>query len=71
MAREHPETLAVVGRTAFRRRQARRWARLAEMRLRAGDAAGARSAMNAARALRPVHLGYRLRAIWLRFRGRP
>jgi len=52
------------------RRQARRWARLASARLAAGDARGARAALAEARALRPNHLAYRLRALWLALRGR-
>jgi glycosyltransferase involved in cell wall biosynthesis len=67
---EHPEALDLVGRGAFQRRQARRWARLAEMRLGAGDAAGARAALGRARALRPANVGYRLRALWLALRAR-
>jgi glycosyltransferase involved in cell wall biosynthesis len=65
LAREHPAAIAALGPGVFVRRQARRWARLAEDRARAGDAVGARAALAAARALRPAHLGYRLRALWL------
>jgi len=68
LAREHPGAVASLGPGVFARRQARRWARLAADRARAGDAAGARAALAAARALRPAHLGYRLRALWLALR---
>jgi len=70
LAREHPEALELVGRAAFVRRQARRWARLATARLRAGDAGGARAALAHAQALRPRHVGYRLRALWHALRAR-
>lgn len=70
LAREHPEVLELVGRAAFARRQARRWARVASARARAGDAAGARAALNEARALRPGALAYHLRALWLALRAR-
>jgi hypothetical protein len=68
LAREYPEAMAQLGHATFARRQARRWAKLAEMRLGEGDAAGARAALEQARALRPAHLGYRMRALWLRLR---
>jgi glycosyltransferase involved in cell wall biosynthesis len=70
LAREHPASLTLLGRGAFARRQARRWARLAAARARAGDAAGARDALARARALRPANLAYRLRALWLALRPR-
>jgi glycosyltransferase involved in cell wall biosynthesis len=70
LAREHPESLALLGRGAFTRRQARRWSRLAAARARHGDAAGARRALAEARALRPANLAYRLRALWLALRPR-
>jgi glycosyltransferase involved in cell wall biosynthesis len=70
LAREHPEALRLLGHGTFTRRQARRYARLARMRLRAGDARGARAALARARALRPTHLGYHLRALWLALRAR-
>src|SRR6266404_1015715 len=70
LAREHPEAIDRLGRAAFVRRQARRWARLASARLEAGDARGARAALAEARALHPNHLAYRLRALWLALRGR-
>jgi glycosyltransferase involved in cell wall biosynthesis len=65
---EHPEVLDVLGRGAFRKRQARRWARLATVRARGGDAAAARAALGRARRLDPTNLRYRLRALWLRLR---
>jgi glycosyltransferase involved in cell wall biosynthesis len=65
-----PEVLPVLGRSAFVRRQARRYARLARDRLRAGDPLGARLALRQARALRPLNLRYRLEALWLRLRPR-
>jgi len=70
LAREHPEALDALGRRAFARRQARRWARLAAMQLQAGDASGARTALARARGLSPANLGYRLRALWLALRAR-
>ena len=70
LAREHPDALDRLGRTAFARRQARRWARVATTRVRAGDPHGARTALATARALDPHNLGYRLRALWLALRGR-
>ena len=66
----NPEVLPVLGRTAFLRRQARRYARLARERLRAGDPMGARLALRTARGLRPLNLRYRLEALWLRLRPR-
>jgi glycosyltransferase involved in cell wall biosynthesis len=65
---EHPEVLDVLGRGAFRKRQARRWARLATVRARDGDAAAARAALGRARRLDPTNVRYRLRALWLRLR---
>jgi glycosyltransferase involved in cell wall biosynthesis len=67
---EHPEAIERLGRTAFVRRQARRYARLARSRLRAGDTRGARAALLEARARDPRNLAYRLRALWLAFRAR-
>jgi glycosyltransferase involved in cell wall biosynthesis len=66
----HPEAVALVGEAAFARRQARRWARVARQRARTGDAVGARQALARARTLRPRHLGYHLRALWLALRPR-
>jgi GT2 family glycosyltransferase len=71
LAREHPEVLAVLGRAAFARRQARRYARLAALRARAGDLGGARAALAEARRLRPANLAYHLRALWFALRQRP
>ena len=70
LVREHPAVLDVLGRRAFDRRQARRWARLAAMRAARGDAVGAGAALTAARALKPGSLRYRLEALglWLRAR---
>ena len=65
---EHPDVLDLLGRGAFRKRQARRWARLASERARDGDAASARAALGRARRLDPANLRYRLRALWLRLR---
>jgi glycosyltransferase involved in cell wall biosynthesis len=65
---EHPEVLDVLGPGAFRKRQARRWARLADVRARDGDPAAARAALVRARRLDPTNLRYRLRALWLRLR---
>jgi len=71
LIREHPEVLSQLGGdAAFRRRQARRWARLGAMRRAAGDRAGARDAVGRARALRPWDLRYALRALWLAAGGR-
>lgn len=63
----HPEVLDAVGRTTFRRRQARRYARLAAARERAGDLEGARLALMRARELDPMNVRYRARALWLAF----
>jgi glycosyltransferase involved in cell wall biosynthesis len=63
---EHPEVLDVLGRGAFRKRQARRWARLANAHARDGDTGAARVALGRARRLDPANLRYRLRALWLR-----
>ncbi len=65
----HPDVLDVLGRGTFRKRQARRWARLAGLRARAGDAVAARTALQRARRLDPANLRYRLRALWLRLRA--
>ncbi|MFN8543325.1 MAG: glycosyltransferase family 2 protein [Candidatus Binatia bacterium] len=66
----HPEVLDDIGRRAFQRRQARRYARLAATRLEQGDVIGARSAMARARALAPINVRYRLRSLWLRLHDR-
>jgi glycosyltransferase involved in cell wall biosynthesis len=70
LAHEHPDALDRLGRTAFVRRQARRWARVASSRARAGDRRGADAALATARQLDPHNLGHRLRALWLALRGR-
>jgi len=70
LVREHPEALERLGRGAFVRRQARRWGRLAAVRLRAGDARGARAALAEAQALDPRNVAYRVRALWLALRVR-
>jgi len=67
---EHPDALDRLGRTAFVRRQARRWARVAAARMRTGDRRGARTALATARALDPHNLAHRLRALWLALRRR-
>ena len=68
LVEEHPEVLDLLGPSVFRRRQARRWASLALMRARAGNAAAARAALGRACRLDPANLRYRLRALWLRLR---
>src|SRR5581483_6071911 len=65
----HPEVLPLLGARAFRRRQARRWARLARGCAEAGDVAGARAALARACALRPGSIRYRLEALLLALRG--
>jgi glycosyltransferase involved in cell wall biosynthesis len=70
LEREHPDAVDHLGRTAFVRRQARRWARVAATRARAGDPRGARAALANARRLDPYNLAFRLRALWLALRGR-
>jgi hypothetical protein len=73
LVREHPEALELLGRESFARRQARRHARLARARARAGDVRGARAALAEARRLQPGTagaLGYRLRALLLALRPR-
>jgi glycosyltransferase involved in cell wall biosynthesis len=70
LVHEHPDALDRLGRTAFVRRQARRWARVAAARMRAGDRRGARTALATARALDPHNLAHRLRALWLALRRR-
>jgi len=71
LAAESPHVLDLLGPGVFARRQARRYARLAQVRARAGDARGARAALARARALQPASLRYRLQALWLALRGRP
>jgi glycosyltransferase involved in cell wall biosynthesis len=65
----HPEALAAIGPRVFRTRQAGRWARLAAARARAGDARGARLALEQARALAPWNLRLRLQGLRLGRRG--
>jgi glycosyltransferase involved in cell wall biosynthesis len=65
-----PEVLPILGRAEFVRRQARRYARLARARKKAGDPLGAQVALTQARRLRPLNLRYRLEALWLRLRPR-
>lgn len=69
LVREHPQVLEVLGPHAFRRRQARRWARLATMEAKRGDAEAARAAIAEARRLDPVNLRWQWKALWLRLRG--
>jgi glycosyltransferase involved in cell wall biosynthesis len=66
LVREHPEALRAIGPGVFRRRQARRWARLAEARHRRGDLAAACAAMASACRLTPCDVRLRLRARRLR-----
>ena len=68
LVRLHPEILDVVGRQTFQRRQARRYARLASMKVRAGEPAAARAALERARALDPRNVRYRVQALWVRLR---
>jgi GT2 family glycosyltransferase len=68
LMQERPEMLAHVGKETYARRQARRYARLANMRLEAGDVGGARTAMAEACRLAPHNVGYRLRALALTLR---
>jgi len=70
LLREHPEMLEHVGKADYDRRQARRYARLASMRLDAGDIAGARKAMAEACRLAPHNVSYRLHALTLALRSR-
>ncbi len=70
LLREHPEMLDHVAKADYDRRQARRYARLAEMRQEAGDIAGARKAIAEACRLAPRHVGYRLQALALTVRSR-
>jgi len=68
--REHPEMLEHVGKADYDRRQARRYGRLAQMRIEAGDIAGARSAIAEACRLAPHNVAYRLQALALALRAR-
>jgi glycosyltransferase involved in cell wall biosynthesis len=58
-----PEALTAIGERTFRRRQARRYARVARVRLAAGDLPGARRAVEQARRLAPANLRYRWEAL--------
>jgi hypothetical protein len=58
----HPEVLSAIGVGTFRRRQARRYARMARVRLAAGDRSGARLALAEACRLAPANLRYRWEA---------
>ena len=69
LVRLHPEILDVVGRQTFQRRQARRYARLASMKVRAGEPAAARAALDRAKALDPRNVRYRMQALWVRLRS--
>ncbi len=69
LVREHPEALAAIGRRAFARRQAGRYARIARSRARAGDSAGARAALAEARRLAPFEPRYLLAAVVESARG--
>jgi hypothetical protein len=66
----HPEVLEHLGRGTYARRQARRYARLASMKMRAGDPSGAQRALAEACRLAPQNVTYRLRALALRLRMR-
>lgn len=66
----HPEMLERVGKTAYAQRQARRYSRLAAMKLDAGDADGARSAIAEACRLAPRNVSYRLQALAIAVRLR-
>jgi glycosyltransferase involved in cell wall biosynthesis len=70
LVRLHPEILDLIGRQTFQRRQARRYARLASMKVRAGEPAAARAALDRAKALDPHNVRYRVQALWVRLRGR-
>jgi len=69
LVQESPQVLEVLGHEAFRRRQARRWARLASERARMGESAAAREALARARQYEPRSVALRLRALWLRLRS--
>lgn len=59
----YPDALAAIGPGVFRRRQARRYARMGRVRLAAGDLEGARGALEQARRLAPSNLRYRWEAL--------
>lgn len=66
----YPDALAAIGPRAFRRRQARRYARVARVREAAGDLGGARRALEQARRLAPSSLRHRWEAFRLGWRRR-
>ena len=68
--RAYPHVLEQFGQATYARRQARRYSRLATMKLRAGDVAGARKALAEACRLAPRNVSYRLRALALSLRMR-
>jgi len=59
----HPQARAAIGERTFRRRQARRYARLARARRAAGDLRGARAAIDGACRMAPLDLRYRMAAL--------
>ena len=68
----YPDALTAIGERAFRHRQARRYARVARVRMAAADLPGARRALEEARRLAPANLRYRweaLRVGWRRGTG--
>jgi glycosyltransferase involved in cell wall biosynthesis len=65
LAASHPEAVAAIGTGVFRRRQARRHARVASTRRAAGDLAGARLALATACRLAPANVRYRWAALRL------
>jgi tetratricopeptide (TPR) repeat protein len=67
---DHPEVLEQLGQGDYRRRQARRYARLAKLKMEAGDPEGAREALAEACRLDPRRMSYRLRALALALRTR-
>lgn len=71
LIRDHPAVLEMIGRQAFTRRQARRYARVAHLRFERGDVAGARAALAQARTLAPTNVRYRVQALLLRLRRNP
>jgi glycosyltransferase involved in cell wall biosynthesis len=63
-----PEALTAIGERTFRHRQARRYARVARVRVAAGDLPGARRALARAHRLAPANLRYRWEALRLGWR---
>jgi glycosyltransferase involved in cell wall biosynthesis len=70
MLGDHPEIIDRVGQIEYARRQARRYARLASMKLEAGDLEAARAAMDEACRLAPGNVAYRLQALAMKLRRR-